>query len=180
LKAAFNSQLLEGQTQTYRLDDITPTVFLLFVQWLYSQEFKIISLGNPGNHWDDAPPAFETQHSEFVQLWILADRFLIPRLQNQVMREIERAFKLQVTTAWIPHAYAGTSPDSPLRYLAVDISLYEISSSWVKKHPEHFPVEILLDLAERVVLSNGSVADTYIHRRKRYDYYVKKDTAGDA
>lgn len=34
--AAFNSNLIEGQTQTYDLDDIDPKIFARFVDWLYA------------------------------------------------------------------------------------------------------------------------------------------------
>lgn len=41
LKAAFNSSFLEGQTQTYRLEDISPSAFRLLVQWLYGQNIDL-------------------------------------------------------------------------------------------------------------------------------------------
>lgn len=41
LRAAFNSSFIEGQTQTYRLEDIDPAAFRLFVQWLYSQKIDL-------------------------------------------------------------------------------------------------------------------------------------------
>jgi len=41
LRAAFNSSFLEGQTQTYRLEDIGVNAFRLLVQWLYSQNMDV-------------------------------------------------------------------------------------------------------------------------------------------
>jgi hypothetical protein len=41
LNAAFNSSFLEGQTQTYRLEDIGLSAFRLLVQWLYSQNIDL-------------------------------------------------------------------------------------------------------------------------------------------
>jgi BTB/POZ domain len=33
---AFNSAFIEGQTQTYKLEDVTPNTFRFFSEWLYS------------------------------------------------------------------------------------------------------------------------------------------------
>jgi hypothetical protein len=33
--SAFNSNFMEGQTQTYRIDDTSAVAFRLFVHWLY-------------------------------------------------------------------------------------------------------------------------------------------------
>ncbi|TVY41599.1 hypothetical protein LOCC1_G007765 [Lachnellula occidentalis] len=45
LKAAFNSDFIEGQTQTYVLEDIGPygiETFTLFVKWLYTQKLDLL------------------------------------------------------------------------------------------------------------------------------------------
>jgi hypothetical protein len=39
--AAFNSNFIEGQTQTYKLDDTTSRAFRLLTQWLYFEKLKI-------------------------------------------------------------------------------------------------------------------------------------------
>jgi BTB/POZ domain len=44
LNAAFNSTFIEGQTQTYRLEDTSPSAFRLFTQWIYGQKFDLIQL----------------------------------------------------------------------------------------------------------------------------------------
>jgi len=47
LKAALNSTFIEGQTQSYTIEDIDPEVFESFVKWLYTEklthEFSTIS-----------------------------------------------------------------------------------------------------------------------------------------
>ncbi|TVY50181.1 hypothetical protein LCER1_G009005, partial [Lachnellula cervina] len=40
-KAAFDSGFIEGQTQTYKLDDIEPKVVQVLVQWVYTQKIDI-------------------------------------------------------------------------------------------------------------------------------------------
>jgi hypothetical protein len=139
LNAAFNSSFVEGQTQTYRIDDTHPDAFRLFVQWFYTQDFHTldeISLA------DEEPTSemavttmklYQERDLNIVQLWLLADKFIVPRLQNHAMNCFLKILKNQVTkhkdkyrsTHWISYVYGEgrTAPDSPLRHLAVDICL---------------------------------------------------------
>ncbi len=73
-KAAFNGNFKEGQTQEMRISaDVV--AFGVVVNWLYSQ--KVMAFG-----------CDELTLSTLTQAWILADRFLIPKLQNQIMLQI--------------------------------------------------------------------------------------------
>lgn len=67
---AFNSRFIEGLTQRMTMDDVSAKVFGLLVHWLYTQNIE------------EAPIV------DLVNLWILAERCLMPILQNQVMDEI--------------------------------------------------------------------------------------------
>lgn len=115
MKGAFNSSFVEGQTQTYRLEDVLPSTFRLLVQWLYSNTFKVIPIDRHRKGWEEIPAEFEAQHNQLVQLWVLVERMIVPRLQNKVMEEFLDAFEQQRTTAWVPIAYAGIMAASPLR-----------------------------------------------------------------
>ncbi|KAF7949514.1 uncharacterized protein EAE97_003023 [Botrytis byssoidea] len=42
---AFNSVFVEGQTQTYRIEDTVPEVFRLLTQWVYREEFDHVHSG---------------------------------------------------------------------------------------------------------------------------------------
>jgi hypothetical protein len=70
--AAFNSTMIEGQTQSMELDDIEADTFGLFVNWLYTQKIERA---------DDTNLTAE----ELGKLWILGQRFIIPQLQNKAM-----------------------------------------------------------------------------------------------
>lgn len=48
--AAFNSPFLEGQTQTYRLEDVLPQLFKYVVQWMYAEALVIPSLRKASQH----------------------------------------------------------------------------------------------------------------------------------
>ncbi|KAE9374841.1 hypothetical protein N431DRAFT_335667, partial [Stipitochalara longipes BDJ] len=84
LKAAFNSSFVEGQTHNYRLDDILPGTFRLFVQWLYEGKFKMVYYDPPIT--EAVQKKTDDRFRGLCQLWILAERLIIPRLQNQVMK----------------------------------------------------------------------------------------------
>jgi hypothetical protein len=75
-KAAFNGNFKEGQTQEITISaDVV--AFGVVVNWLYSQ--KVVTSG-----------VDELILSTLAQAWILADRFLIPKLQNQIMFHIHK------------------------------------------------------------------------------------------
>ncbi|TVY89194.1 hypothetical protein LAWI1_G005964 [Lachnellula willkommii] len=74
---AFNSGFVEGQTQEMVLEDVEAGIFGYLVNWLYTKEII---------HPDDE----EIQLVEFAKLWVLAGRFLIPRLQNKAMQCIRK------------------------------------------------------------------------------------------
>lgn len=59
LKATFNSNFIEGQTQTYNLDDIEVEVVRLLVHWLYTQSVGVPSLDIEQNEKLEATIMFE-------------------------------------------------------------------------------------------------------------------------
>lgn len=79
-RAAFNSDFLEGQTQTYTLSDTTATTMRFLVEWIYTQSLTITQFENKKSD--------RTETMTLVQLWVLADKLLIPKLQNFVMRKL--------------------------------------------------------------------------------------------
>lgn len=68
-EAAFNGRFIEGETQVLELEDTEPRIFGIFVNWLYVQ--KITD--------EDGQLA---SCSDCINLWILADKILVPSLQN--------------------------------------------------------------------------------------------------
>jgi hypothetical protein len=65
--AAFNSSFIEGQAQTMEYPDAHPYVFGIFVQWIHAQTIGI--------------NCFKVKSAlRMVELWILADRLLVPAL----------------------------------------------------------------------------------------------------
>jgi hypothetical protein len=115
-EAAFKSDFIEGQTQTYKLEDITVDAFQYVVYWFYSQKLKTcvvspaeiqISVADLANQLsieivdDGGIKATTMSYSRIIEIikerywslcrvWVLADRLQIPRLQNLVIDELNR------------------------------------------------------------------------------------------
>lgn len=163
LKAAFNSNFMEGETQTYRLDEISSSAFRLLVQWFYNEEFDVFKEEDLNCANDEDDPEIEKlwadQDINLIQLWIVADKLLIRPLQNAVINVLEEFWEEPFvrhggpSTSWIPYAYEHTTVGSPLRNFATDICAYKISPEGFAAHPDDFPKEVLLDMA--MVLSKA-------------------------
>lgn len=165
LKAAFNSESIEGQKLSYKLENVEFEVFQLFLRWMYKQDIlyhltlkdcHLLERAQPND-----PPemtkmlkvVFKKLDSKvhgLVQLWILADRLLIPRLQNLAMKllleivsmkEINKTLKGE----WI-HIYENTTTGSPLRKL-VFVACALLEDLPAEADCEHLPRQTILDIA---------------------------------
>ncbi|KAN0103413.1 hypothetical protein V8E51_011726 [Hyaloscypha variabilis] len=89
LKAAFNSTFVEGQTQIYTMEDIGPDVFESLVRWLYTRnlihEFYTISNLYYKPDKQELRRGLHECAQRLAGLWVLADRLLIPRLQDRAL-----------------------------------------------------------------------------------------------
>ncbi|TVY13745.1 hypothetical protein LARI1_G008201 [Lachnellula arida] len=139
-KAAFESGFIEGQTQTYKLEDAEPKVVQLLVQWLYTQRLDIRV---------DMEVDNKLAFPSAVSVWALADKLLLPGLQNEVVDWIFRVREEACIcpTSCLKHAYACTGAGSLLRQLFVSHTARMMSSQSYEKIPEQFPQEFLVDLA---------------------------------
>lgn len=82
-KAAFESPMIEGTTQTMRLEDIEVETFGVLVHWMYTKEIKA-GLGTFIN--DKGAPDFD--FVTLAKVWKLAERALMPLLQDAIMAEL--------------------------------------------------------------------------------------------
>ncbi|KAE9374842.1 hypothetical protein N431DRAFT_503602 [Stipitochalara longipes BDJ] len=191
LKAAFTGSFIEGKTQVYRLEDTDPKIFRFLIQWIYKQTFKDCETksetkiekktGVRGRSFADRdqlglePPSKEVDslYLNMVGLYVLAERLIIPRLQNYIMGSLKEVFDNKAwSTAWMASAYEGTGADSPLRRFAVDMLLYQVPPNWKKEHEKHFPRELLVDLAVGATLFENSNGRDYSHTRVNSGYTV--------
>jgi hypothetical protein len=148
LKAAFNSNFIEGQTQTYRLQETTERAVRLLVQWLYTQKLDtfVPKTGEGGQN--NYGVLKSSQNLALVELWVLAEKLLIPALQNVVVREIEehRSCSHKINTLCLHYVYEKTKRGSLLRRLMVDMCFSHLKVPSYMKHPERYPQEMLIEL----------------------------------
>ncbi|KAE9381301.1 hypothetical protein N431DRAFT_457902 [Stipitochalara longipes BDJ] len=107
LKAAFNGPFVEGQTQTYKLDDTTENAFTLLSQFFYTQKLD----GDLGGK--------DNVVLSLCRLWILAEKLPMPRLQNISIDRIEglRLQENQIDATVFMYVWDNTVYGSPLRRL---------------------------------------------------------------
>ncbi|KAH6715745.1 hypothetical protein BKA61DRAFT_672035 [Leptodontidium sp. MPI-SDFR-AT-0119] len=67
-KAAFESTMIEGQTQTYTLPDISEQCFSLFVQWTYAQKLNLFQLAKGYVHDEEATAEEDAENMALVEL----------------------------------------------------------------------------------------------------------------
>ncbi|TVY88125.1 hypothetical protein LAWI1_G006726 [Lachnellula willkommii] len=139
--AAFNSAFLEGQTQEYRLEEVNEGAAQFLVQWLYNQELTITQLEDGKYNQDEV--------ESLIQLNILADKLLLPRLQNLTLSELSKVcHKSKFAHSFNFHyLYANTGPGSPLRRFVVDHCASVLCSYDYGASSDNFPKEMLVDLA---------------------------------
>ncbi|CZT46406.1 uncharacterized protein RSE6_06830 [Rhynchosporium secalis] len=93
------------------------------------------------------PDAAEAEQDlNLIQLWLLADRLLMPDLQKEVIRKLRMMGEDYWSTHWINHMWENTLPESPLREFAVDLCLQSMPRRYIGMHPEQFPKELLVEM----------------------------------
>lgn len=156
LKAAFASGLVESQTQIYILEDVEPDTFRLLAEWLYVQKIGplqdedgidsgLASLGLL---------SIRTRmrlSRRLCELWILADKFQIPQLQNLVMDRLEQR-RLQTGSCLIfsyTYIIENTSKSSLLRAYIVDVCVWDMPPSTLLRSSS-FPQCLMHTVAVRM------------------------------
>ncbi len=161
LEAAFNSDFAEGQTQTYTIEDVDEGVFKLFIQWLYRQKFgyyltqaEADLLRQPESHTDEqlktVKDKIEKRQELLVRLWVLGDRFSIPRLQNLVVDDLENirfTWNTTVPLRLLEEVYENTVEESRIRkFLRLHIKSF-LPENVLREHVEVVPKLFLLEYA---------------------------------
>jgi len=168
------------------MEDTTSETFRIFVKWLYTQ--KLSSL-----HQREHPKGIRTLEEldphelkciedtkSLLGLWVLAEKLLIPRLQNEIMDVLGRirvtclacvsafCFKLQ-------YIYDNTTDESVLRRFVVDVIAWAEEGMDYRIDPGLFPKAFLLDLA--TVFSAGvdpRIAARRLDGLDMADYHVEE------
>jgi hypothetical protein len=162
LKAAFNSNFIEGQTQAYTLEGCDKA-FQLIVQWMYRQpitppatkeEYNLIraKLRSVRSTQDFEILHKIVRHScDLVSAWLIADYLQIPRLQNYLVDQTEQ---LRLDTClsaflWIGFLYKNVPRSAAIRKLVFEQYVRFLPAEEYEKKSELFPKEFLLDYVIR-------------------------------
>lgn len=163
LKEAFNGEFMGGQTQTYKLEDTTAGAFALFVQWLYTQKIVLETQDDVTAQWQS-----------LIYLWVLAEKFLIHRLQNQTIDSIDQCQRTSKTinVSNLKYIYENTSAASPLRRLFLYFCTWSMAAETFTDPAfnRQFPEAMLHDLCFRF----RGMVETRITRNMT-EFHVKED-----
>jgi hypothetical protein len=142
-KAAFNSGFIEGQYQEYRLDVDEEEVVRLLVEWFYTQT---LNTRQPDEKLDDA--ATMEEDLILAKLWVLADKLLLPQMQNQVLDRVQeiRDAAGRIPTECLHYVYNNTPPGSSLRRWYVYECASWLDRNWLADHTDQLPHEMLIEL----------------------------------
>ena len=114
-----------------------------------------------------------TADQTLVELWVLGDKFFIPSLQNAAIREIDRLRRRYRTTSTqcLEYIWDKTIQGSPLRKLFLEYCAFNIRSTRFLEKPDHFPKEMLLELAQLMIETGQPYKSKKVNRNRR-DYYI--------
>ncbi|TVY24083.1 hypothetical protein LHYA1_G006973 [Lachnellula hyalina] len=144
-KAAFNSEFIEGQTQTYVLEEATEPVARLLVDWLYTQQLDIC-------RYEKTHPKKAEEGLSLCRLWLL-----LPGLQNLIVRTIEEIHQEteDASTSCIRYVYENTCEGSPLRKFLLHQCACYVCHTVFRRKQHQFPKEFFVDLAELTLESTN-------------------------
>lgn len=148
LKAAFEGEFVEAQTQTYIISDYEEDVVRDLVEWFYSQQVSGFRSIQP----------FKIERFEYcakitlnlAKLWTLADNLLIPELQNYTIRQLKGVcnYYHYIPFQCFTFAYENTGSGSPLRRWFLQSCARDLPSICYSKLSDSFPKEMLLEMVE--------------------------------
>jgi hypothetical protein len=175
--AAFNGNFAEGQSQVMRLPDVEPATFGFVVEWIYKKSFN--DKGTIGTA---------------IRVWILADRFLMPTLQNKAMDAIVANCNTRGDSGFPPvdsgirciNQVYEAKGETMLKKVMADKFAFGISKALLEKWKPFLPQDMLIDimmaysedfhgLREADELDEGPLTLIFISAA----YYVAVDTGGD-
>lgn len=164
--SAFNGDVQEGQAQTYHLEDTSKGAIQLLVQWIYMQKLDL-------NHFPQETKLGQKVHC-VAEVWVLADKLLIPRLQNAAALEIAtQTFKSGKIPTWsLNYVYKNTGQGSPLRSLFIRLCAPALCDrqlpGFYTRNADKFPKEMLLELADFLTDSILHGTDFMMIKRGKY------------
>jgi hypothetical protein len=141
---------VEGQTQTYRIDDTSVDAFRLFAQQLYGQELDLFQLRGDYEHtWGTTTQEERDENHSLIELWVLAEKYEMYEIQNATMNCILAIYKRSdcVCVSEFPYIYNNTCSGSPLRKLVVAQCTWKVDITEMAGLEDLLPHEMLFEIA---------------------------------
>jgi hypothetical protein len=186
LRAAFISDSVEGQAQTYRLEDTSEGAFRFFAQWIHHQRFELDYHKDAAEKQQDSEEdpdcgcgghlACKNQMESLFKLLILAEKLLVPQLQNRV---IDVLCRLNRRCRYTPEnydlVYSETSEGHPLRRFIIDQALWREIPDYKADFRAELPHDMAVDMLRKLFGMSDEQID--VNRKKwlvmeAEDYYV--------
>lgn len=114
------------------------------IEWLYTQD---LNTQQPEKELEEKE--CKQEDLSLAKLWVLADKLLLPRLQNQVIEKMEeiRSVLKGIPTSCCVYVYNNTLPGTTLRRWLVHNSATNLDQQWFRANPDHFPKDMLMEMA---------------------------------
>lgn len=126
-KAAFTSTFKEGLERKMTLPDDDADLFNLLVEWLYAGSYNI---PQPTGHKDKDAARF----MEFIRLYVLADKYGVTSLKNEIVKTLFDALKQNHKTGpnadTVAYVYENLPGTSPIRRLPADFYVCNDKFAW--------------------------------------------------
>ncbi|GAB7324627.1 hypothetical protein MBLNU13_g08512t1 [Cladosporium sp. NU13] len=163
-KAACSASWKEGQEGIVRLPTVKPSVFEMYVDWLYFSEIASKVTGS--------------LTGPLIDLFLLGDMVDDRNLRNKVMDALQannRKTLASPTTIEICRIWENTSERSMLRKWAFD--LYALRSQpYFADHVAQLPSELVMQIAVRLMQQTTSITPAaFLARSQEYEEVGKED-----
>lgn len=167
-----SSPFLEAHSKTLNLPDDITGAFACVVRWMYEGKSGLTA---------------DATWLRLSQLWILADKLLIPGLCNATIEIFPQKFKMiggNIAAHTINYVFANTLPvrRHPLRCMIVDIYAWGGSLEILQRFMGHYDKgflsdmwHVLKDLEERKVCTELSMSGQPFYGNGVRRYYVDED-----
>jgi hypothetical protein len=141
--AAFNGNFKEAHTQSMTIEDADSEAVKLVIGWIYTKEIGEKRLGVKG------VPNIVL----LAKVWTLAQRFLMPALQNEAMKMIYVTacggpeWTIDMFRAFLTFAYAHEDGDNALARFGLQMTLHFMHLFYFEELIAEMPAKMGKDLA---------------------------------
>jgi hypothetical protein len=148
---AFRGAFTESESKTITLRDVDRSTVSDFLDWVRAlpkpRTRRERTLGPP-----HSPRRLEhpSRLAPLVKLWVFADKYRVPKLQNQAMAKIADLYSVydgkNIQPSLIGYVYDNSQLDSPLRRIIVDFAAAKMHPDFYSEIVSELHVEFLEDL----------------------------------